>query len=120
LAYSRHYNWFSSPFVNSFALLTENPKVDGAVVFVHGFLGDPHETFYAFQDMVNSHATAATYWTTKDLFFFTYRSFHNAIETSARSLLDFIAFISAVPPKEILKVPDSVPLPLGLTFLKSK
>lgn len=119
MGYTHHYSWFGAPYVNSFALLSDDPEVDGAVVFVHGFLGDPHETWYAFQDMISSHATAQTYWSKRDLFFFTYRSFRNGIETSARSLLSFLTLIFPSPPDDLLSISASVSVPASLGSLNS-
>jgi pimeloyl-ACP methyl ester carboxylesterase len=119
LAHSCYYSWFGAPYVNSFALLSDDPKVDGAVVFVHGFWGDPHETWYAFQDMVTSHSTAQKYWSKRDLFFFTYRSFRNGIETSARSLLSFLSLIFPSPPADILSIVGNVRAPQSLASLNS-
>jgi pimeloyl-ACP methyl ester carboxylesterase len=115
-----YYSWIGTPYVNSFALLSDHPEVDGAVVFVHGFLGDPHETWYAFQEMVTSHSTAQTYWSKRDLFFFTYRSFRNGIETSARSLMDFLNLIFPSPPANILSILGDVPAPKSLVSLNSQ
>jgi pimeloyl-ACP methyl ester carboxylesterase len=117
VAHSRHYSWFSSPFVNSFALLSDDPGVNAAVVFVHGFLGDPHDTFYAFQDMVMSHPTAQTFWSKRDLFFFTYPSFRNGIETSARSLLDFLTLIFSKAADSLSSITRSASVPPSLRFL---
>ena len=117
MSHSRHYSWFASPFVNSFALLSDDSGVEGAVVFVHGFLGDPHDTFYAFQDMVMSHLTAATFWNKRDLFFFTYPSFRNGIETSARSLLDFLTLIFPKAPNSLTSMTRSGSVPASLQFL---
>jgi pimeloyl-ACP methyl ester carboxylesterase len=100
-------------------LLSDDSEVNGAVVFVHGFLGDPHETWYAFQDMVTSHSTAQTYWNKQDLFFFTYRSFRDGIETSAQSLLNFLSLIFPSPPPDILSILRYVRVPQSLASLNS-
>ena len=115
----RYYSWFKTPNIDSFALLSDDPDVAGAIVFVHGFLGDPHETWYAFQDLVISHPTAATYWNKRDLFFFTYKSFDDVIETSARSLLRFLNLIFPSPPANILSILDDVHAPKRLASLDS-
>ncbi len=119
MADSRYYSWFRAPFVNSYALLSTDPDVDGAVVFVHGFLGDPHETWYGFQELVISHSTAQTYWSKQDLFFFTYKSFRDAIEISARGLMSFLDQIFPSPPDNILSILRNVRAPQSLMPLNS-
>src|SRR5262249_501499 len=55
----------------------------------------------------------------RDLFFFTYRSFRNGIETSARSLLSFLELIFPSPPGNILSILGSVRAPESLLSLNS-
>jgi pimeloyl-ACP methyl ester carboxylesterase len=119
LNHSRYYSWFGDQYVDSFALLSNDPEVDGAVVFIHGFMGDPHETWYAFQHMTISHATVQTFWSRQDLFFFSYRSFRNGIETSARSLMDFLNLIFPSPPTNILSILGYLRVPPSLASLDS-
>lgn len=54
------------------ALLSTEPEV--AVVFVHGFLGDPRLTWINFQSLVDDLDDQRPLWNRCDLFFYDYRS----------------------------------------------
>ncbi|HXY25584.1 MAG TPA: alpha/beta fold hydrolase [Candidatus Acidoferrum sp.] len=56
----------------TYALLTDKPEV--AVVFVHGFLGDPRKTWYNFPGLVDELQTSYPVWGRSDLFFYSYPS----------------------------------------------
>jgi pimeloyl-ACP methyl ester carboxylesterase len=119
MPHCHHYSWFAKPYTNSYALLSDASGVDTAVVFVHGFLGDPHDTFYGFQDMIESRSSADAHWLKRDLFFFTYKSTRNNIETSAGELLSFLDKIFPTPPDELLSLSPLQLMPKSLSSLNS-
>lgn len=88
----------------AYALLTSEPEI--AVVFVHGFLGDPRSTWVDFQHLVDNEEEKLRLWNKCDLFFYTYPS-HDQILPLAEDLLSFLhdvvlrkqAFGEAVTPR---------------------
>ncbi len=76
-------------FVGSYALLSPQNHVSNAVIFVHGFLGDPCKTWMNFQGLIEDFY----WWRDTDLYFFAYNSFGHSIPTSADRLLKFIDWV---------------------------
>jgi len=54
------------------ALLVSEPEV--AVIFVHGFLGNPRSTWIDFQNLIDDLDDQRSIWSKCDLFFYHYRS----------------------------------------------
>jgi hypothetical protein len=119
LKHTRFFTCFEGKYDDSFALFSSDHEVDGAIVFVHGFKGDPHETFYAFQNMTISHSTTETFWRKHDLFFFAYRSVRDGIRTSADNLMGFLAEVFPSPPARILSILGRSNVPKSLASLDS-
>lgn len=80
----------------SYALLTDSPLAETAVIFVHGFLGCPEKTWIQFQTLMDSHASTIPWWTTCDTFFYAYKSLRQ-IGPNAAALLEFISWTYPVP-----------------------
>jgi pimeloyl-ACP methyl ester carboxylesterase len=74
----------------SYALLSNAPNVSTAVIFVHGFGGNPTSTWTNFQGLVDEYSGKFPYWTNSDLFFFAYDSLHTPIRRNAALLGDFV------------------------------
>src|SRR2546429_2755203 len=71
----------------TYALFTEKPEV--AVVFVHGFLGDPRKTWYNFQGLVDELQASYHVWGRSDLFFYSYPS-RGQIKPLAEQFREFL------------------------------
>lgn len=84
----------------SYGLLADSKEIETAVVFVHGFLGDPAETWQEFQTLVDAHSN---FWPNTDLFFFAYDSFRNSVSESAVDVQKFINWVLE-PPRELFEI----------------
>lgn len=80
----------------AFALLSHRPPV-AAVIFVHGFLGDPRTTWVDFEHLVDQ--TPA--WNECDLFFYAYRS-RNQIVPLAEEFSRFLTSIARAKEQTVL------------------
>lgn len=119
-SYEHHFTWMDRINPGGYALISESPEVDTAVVFVHGFLGDAEGTWLNFQGMIDSLHAKYPRLAKCDIFFFAYPSFSQDITESGE---EFLAFVSAIYPKPpnwlfsisepFLGIPPSV-LHLGL------
>jgi hypothetical protein len=99
----------------SYALLSENPKTDAAILFFHGFLGDAHGTWLNFQSMIDTDGTTAPQWDRSDLFFLQYSSFRESISSIASIALEAVDHLFPIPPRSLFEmdrsikgVPDSI------------
>lgn len=72
---------------DAYALVTNQAEI--AVVFVHGFLGNPRSTWIDFQHLIDRHQDTSPLWSKCDLFFYTYPS-HDQIKPLAEELLIFL------------------------------
>jgi pimeloyl-ACP methyl ester carboxylesterase len=101
---SRHvYVRLSDP-EGSFALLSDNETTDTAVIFVHGFGGDPHSTWLNFQGLIDQSPARPDWWGRSDVFFYRYESVTDHIFANGERLLKFIGRIFPSPDVEILQV----------------
>ena len=75
------------------ALLSRRPP-ENAIVFVHGFGGNPSATWVGFERLINELDEQRVAWSHCDLFFYGYRS-HNQITPLAEDLLRFIGAVAA-------------------------
>jgi pimeloyl-ACP methyl ester carboxylesterase len=100
-----HLTWLTDRFPGSYALLSEDPDTDTAVIFVHGFLGDAENTWLNFQEMIDSYQAAYPRWTQTDAFFFSYPSFRSSITDSAEKLLRFTELVFPRPPSKFFHIP---------------
>ena len=73
----------------SYALLSSEPGVDTAVIFVHGFGGKPTSTWLDFQSLADEYSTEYPWWATNDMYFFAYDSIKTGIRRNAELLAGF-------------------------------
>ena len=92
-------------FADSYALLSDHPATDTAVVFVHGFMGDPLTTWTDFQSLVDTFQERFTWWRRSDLYFFGYRSVTEQIMFSAHDFAHFVKHIFPNPPQDLFTFP---------------
>lgn len=81
----------------SIGLISDQPSVNTAVVFVHGFLGNPRTTWINFQGLVDEFAVECPWWPNSDLFFFKYDSVGSAIQTASERLSRYLEGIYPAP-----------------------
>jgi pimeloyl-ACP methyl ester carboxylesterase len=72
---------------DAYALFAD--QADIAVVFVHGFLGNPRSTWIDFQHLIDRQQDRFPLWGKCDLFFYSYPS-HDQIKPLAEDLLAFL------------------------------
>lgn len=104
-----HETWLTEIQKGTYALLSDSDDVDAAVIFVHGFLGDPQGTWLNFQEFICASDQDSASWSSCDVFFFAYPSFHKDITESAQDLLNFISRIFPEPPDSIFHLNKHVP-----------
>jgi triacylglycerol esterase/lipase EstA (alpha/beta hydrolase family) len=85
---------------NSFALLTERPEPQRAVVFVHGFGGNPSGTWSQMPRYIENDDG----WNDTDAYFVGYRSTGDEVMLSADYLVSFIETILPQPPMRVFRV----------------
>jgi len=107
--YEHHFTWVDRINPGGYALISESPKVDTLVIFVHGFLGDAEGTWLNFQEMIDSHHARYPRWAECDVFFFAYPSFFQEITDSAEDFLRFITTIYRTPPNWVFSIPKPSP-----------
>jgi len=108
----------------AYALISDDPETDTAIVFFHGFLGDAHETWLNFQSMIDSQRSAYPEWGRSDLFFVQYSSFRKSISAIAGIALQFVDHLFPVPPPALFEmdamvegIPENV---IGMSLEKHK
>jgi hypothetical protein len=75
----------------SYALVSRDPGTDTAVIFVHGFGGDPQTTWLEFPSLIDSCSGAYPWWNTCDVFFYKYPGSRTIpIAVSSHNLLTFL------------------------------
>jgi hypothetical protein len=72
-------------------------SVDTAVVFVHGWDGDPVDTWKDFQSMIDKRSDLFPEWNRSDAFFFSYSDITKSIDDSAVLLREFIDQVFPIP-----------------------
>jgi pimeloyl-ACP methyl ester carboxylesterase len=85
------------------AFLSTNKLADTALVFVHGFTGDPIRTWKDFPGIADIKAHLL-HWTTSDLYFFNYQDATKSIDDSSD---DLERFLNKVYPSPVDVVEDS-------------
>lgn len=75
---------------SAYAYISNDAEVDTAVIFVHGFKGNPTTTWEKFQSMIDSHGARFPEWNHADVFFFTYLDTIDSIDDSADGLRGFV------------------------------
>jgi pimeloyl-ACP methyl ester carboxylesterase len=74
----------------SYALLSNNSKIDRAAIFVHGFGGKPTSTWVDFHRLADEYCPEYPWWSTSDMFFYSYESLGTPIRHNAELLGDFV------------------------------
>jgi hypothetical protein len=73
------------------ASYSDGAEVDTAIIFVHGFDGDPEKTWRDFVFLVDTQSDEKYSWYSKaDLFFYGYSNFRNTVPFSAQECFRFI------------------------------
>lgn len=99
------HHWVPIPgpdFKGTYILATDQLPATSAVLFVHGFLGDAHETWVDFHGRIDEENC----WDQTDFYFFQYRSFRDSVNRSADRLLDLVALLEK-PPTAWFAVPET-------------
>src|SRR3981189_1317183 len=91
----------------AFALLARRPP-ESAVVFVHGFGGNPATTWIDFEHLVDELQEQRVEWSLCDLFFYGYRS-HNQIAPLGEDLGRFISTVAARNERLVLEIDFALP-----------
>lgn len=89
------------------ALLTRKPP-ESAMVFVHGFGGNPSATWVGFERLVDELDEQRASWSCCDLFFYGYHS-HNQITPLAEELLQFLGGVAARNERLVLQMQFGLP-----------
>ena len=84
---------------DSYGMLAEAPEADHAVIFVHGFGGDPFKTWAHMQDLIRSDDN----WKGTDAFFVGYDSIREDVMLSARYVARIISQICPKPPVSLFR-----------------
>ncbi len=79
--------------LGAYAYLCNDPKVDTAVIFVHGFRGHVTDTWEEFQSMIDTHVKDYPKWAHSDAFFFTYSDSIKSIDDSVDQLRGFVDMV---------------------------
>lgn len=81
----------------SYALLSPKEPADTAVIFVHGFDGNPTTTWLDFQSLVDQGERIAPAFATSDLYFYGYESLNDNVLVHTSRLADFIRRVHPEP-----------------------
>jgi hypothetical protein len=85
----------------SYVLLT-NQKPDTAVVFVHGYGGNPTGTWCRFQSLIDEMQKRFQQWATYDAYFYRYDSVGLQVLINAKDLLGFVNNVFPTPQWKVL------------------
>lgn len=77
----------------SYAMLARTEAVDTAIIFVHGFNGNPTSTWRNFQGLVDEYTTNYPWWASSDMFFYAYESLQTPIRRNAELLQGFATVV---------------------------
>jgi hypothetical protein len=110
-------------FSPSRAWVSDADDTDTAVVFVHGFLGNPIKTWMHFQTLVDTVEDEIASWRACDLYFYGYRSVADPIDRNAQLLAEFLHHVFPRPNSEWLESlldqhPDRIGLELDRVCLR--
>lgn len=97
----------------AFALLSHRSPV-AAVIFVHGFFGDPRTTWVDFEHLAGSSPT----WSEYDLYFYAYRS-RNQIAPLAEEFGEFLTNIARAKEQAVIRASFFVPSSEGRTLFST-
>lgn len=97
-------------FNSSYVLLSDRETVMRAVVFVHGFAGNPDDTWYDFPTMMDL-VDDSGWWANSDAYFFSYGSVMAPIRVSVEELRRFIEpLVNRTGPDHRIRFGDTDPL----------
>jgi hypothetical protein len=88
----------------AYALLSDHDSVNNAAFFVHGFWGDPDDTWMNFHWMIDSYSNRFSGWRQTDAYFLNYSSFSSSIDDASEGLLKLIKSFMLGFPDELLQV----------------
>lgn len=120
-----HYIGLHSYQRGSYALLSDDENVRRAAFFVHGFWGNPDDTWMNFQWMIDSYTNRFPGWKYTDAYFLNYPSFGTSIDDATEALLTFVKSFCQGFPDELLEVErvlraGALPLPPQRLLLPSR
>ena len=88
---------------NSFARISEHKETDTAVVFVHGFIGDPIGTWGDLHWRIDDTSHAASF-EKADLYFYGYPSTRFPVKVAAEHFVTFLARVFPTPESGLLSL----------------
>lgn len=91
-------------------MLTARETANTAVVFVHGFDGDPETTWQDFQTLIDAAIGTPEEWSKSDAYFFDYESVSQSIDNSA---YDFTLFVQQIFPRLVLPLDEAATTTVG-------
>ncbi len=104
----------------AYAMLSSSPGTDTAVIFVHGFGGDPLKTWLNFPAMVDDPSTDP-WWEGCDLYFFKYESVRKSTSATADRLIKEVQRVFPNPdPTWFRAARKGLPRDLEIVFLPNE
>src|SRR5713226_6733068 len=82
--------------LEAYGLLSDRSEKDTAILFIHGFDGDPVKTWLQFQYLIDSDAQTFHVYSRCDLYFYCHDNVNKLLQDNA---LKFLGFIRSVFPK---------------------
>ena len=109
-----HFTHYLKDFSDSFVLLSSRRDADTAIVFVHGWNGDPFTTWSDFHLLADNCEIVSDFYAGSDLFFFGYESHEERINASSHRLLKFVDDLILRPKIKHYQLDISQVVPWGM------